>query len=158
MSSHTFVTGILITSGVWVFVIVNECSAVFSSIVGGSLYPTGTGFSTTLYSIATPSEYTGKPVNSSDQLFVLLNVNVFSGTTTPFANNCTVTDWALTPSWSFASSQSFVTGILINSGSAENCIVSVNVVLSISAIGCSSCIVIGLDVSSPYNHKVFVVL
>ena len=110
-----------------------------------------------VYFISVPSDFFGKSVNVPFHEFPLFSVNVFPGTSVPFANSCTVIDVGLLPSWLFESSHTFSTGISIISGVPVNSIVVGIFSLFISTIGCSPFSVILPSFSVPDNHNVFVV-
>ena len=110
LSTHTFVTGISIVSGVCVFVTVNPLD-IEPSI--DTWYSFGTVVSLTVYTISLPSLFFGNSLNIPLQLFELFNVNVFPITGLPSAYNCTVIDNGLIPSWLLLSSHTLTTGISI---------------------------------------------
>ena len=117
LSSQAFVTSTFVFPGVLVFVTVKPSSALPVTLLS---YPFSTASSLTVYWISWPTLpvlYLSRLSKLPVQLFVAVNVNVLSGTSTPSASNLTFTLSGLTPSWLFASFQAFVTFTDVFSGS-----------------------------------------
>ena len=128
-SSHTFSTDEDVNSGVCLFVIVyplSESPSVVIEYVPGPSVPVRTSSfcSSTLYSISTPTlpaSYFGRFVNVATQADVspsssFVPSNSIVSITLPFAFRSNFTESGLNPSWSSASSHTFVASTSIVSG------------------------------------------